>query len=175
MRGHALEQQFGRRLYDDTATLARRASTDPERKIVQQELLAIALQFELVTELTSRVAIERQVSRAAAAPLKTQHVAQYAPGDQTGGDVIVLSPFTVDAEDEGGSYTSSSAIAGTRLRSDLRDGGSSITVVTAEFLANSGALTKAPHRPMMKSGNSAKGEKTAMTNGSFHSGWRSRR
>lgn len=52
-------------------------------------------------------------------------------------DVYELSPFTVDASDSNG-YRASSTLAGTRLKSDLRDIGASVTVVTKEFLDDIG-------------------------------------
>lgn len=53
-------------------------------------------------------------------------------------DVVELSPFTVSAEDTQG-YVATSTLAGTRIKSDLKDLGSAIQVVTAEFLEDTGA------------------------------------
>ena len=48
-------------------------------------------------------------------------------------DVITLSPFVVSAgEDEG--YTAKSTLAGTRIRTELKDVGSAISVFTPKFL-----------------------------------------
>ncbi len=48
-------------------------------------------------------------------------------------DVYELSPFTVESsEDEG--YLAATTLAGTRIRTDLKDVGSSVSVVTEEFL-----------------------------------------
>jgi len=48
-------------------------------------------------------------------------------------DVYELSPFTVQSsEDEG--YLAGATLAGTRIRTDLKDVGSSVSVVTEEFL-----------------------------------------
>lgn len=52
-------------------------------------------------------------------------------------DVFDLSPFTVDASDSSG-YLASSTLAGTRLKTDLRDVGASITVITQDFMADIG-------------------------------------
>lgn len=53
-------------------------------------------------------------------------------------DVIQLTPFAVEvARDRG--YAATSTLAGTRIRTDLKDLGAAITVVTAEFLADTGA------------------------------------
>lgn len=51
----------------------------------------------------------------------------------------VLSPFVVDASEDKGSYKANSTLAGTRVRTDLNDVASSISVVTAQFLQDTGA------------------------------------
>jgi outer membrane receptor protein involved in Fe transport len=51
----------------------------------------------------------------------------------------VLSPFVVDAAEDKGSYKANSTLAGTRVRTDLKDVASAITVVTAQFLQDTGA------------------------------------
>lgn len=48
-------------------------------------------------------------------------------------EVLVLSRFVVNAEEDDG-YRATSTLAGTRIKTDLRDIASSISVVTAEFL-----------------------------------------
>ena len=52
---------------------------------------------------------------------------------------IVLSPFVVDATEDSGSYLANSTLAGTRIRTDLRDLSSAISVVTKQFLEDTGA------------------------------------
>ena len=52
---------------------------------------------------------------------------------------MVLSPFVVDASEDKGSYKANSTLAGTRVRTDLKDVSSAITVVTAQFLQDTGA------------------------------------
>ena len=53
-------------------------------------------------------------------------------------EILELSPFTVNADaDEG--YLATSTLAGTRLRTDLRDVGSAITIVTKQFLRDTGS------------------------------------
>jgi Ca-activated chloride channel family protein len=51
----------------------------------------------------------------------------------------VLSPFVVDATEDKGSYKANSTLAGTRIRTDLKDVASSINVVSAQFLQDTGA------------------------------------
>ncbi|MCH6255622.1 TonB-dependent receptor plug domain-containing protein [Puniceicoccaceae bacterium K14] len=53
-------------------------------------------------------------------------------------EAFELSPFEVNAEDDS-RYRATSTLAGTRLRTDLRDIGSAISVVTEEFLEDTGA------------------------------------
>ena len=48
-------------------------------------------------------------------------------------DPVVLTPFTV-ATDKDTGYAASETLAGTRMRTSLRDVGASLTVLTPEFL-----------------------------------------
>ncbi|MBM3844128.1 MAG: hypothetical protein FJ397_12865, partial [Verrucomicrobia bacterium] len=51
---------------------------------------------------------------------------------------VTLSPFVVEeAQDRG--YAATSTLAGTRLRTDLRDVGAAISVVTSQFLLDTGS------------------------------------
>jgi len=61
--------------------------------------------------------------------------AQDASGD--GDDIFELSPFTVDASDQDG-YRANNTLAGTRIKTPLKDLGSAIQVVTEEFLEDTG-------------------------------------
>jgi outer membrane receptor for ferric coprogen and ferric-rhodotorulic acid len=54
-------------------------------------------------------------------------------------ETIVLSPFVVDASEDAGSYQATATLAGSRVRTDLRDVGSAISVVTEQFLRDTGA------------------------------------
>ncbi len=56
-----------------------------------------------------------------------------SPSSSETAPVVVLSPFTVTGENDIG-YQATSTLAGTRLRTDLRDVGSSISIVNQEFL-----------------------------------------
>ena len=55
-------------------------------------------------------------------------------------ETIQLSPFEVVSETDNG-YKANGTLAGTRLRTDLRDVAASITVVTKEFMNDIGATT----------------------------------
>jgi outer membrane receptor protein involved in Fe transport len=52
---------------------------------------------------------------------------------------VVLSPFVVDDSEDAGSYKANSTLGGTRVRTDLKDVASAITVVTSQFLQDTGA------------------------------------
>lgn len=68
-------------------------------------------------------------------------VAQNAPAAlpvEDEGEVIQLSPFEVSASLDTG-YQATQTLAGTRIRTDLKDVGSAISVVTREFLQDVGA------------------------------------
>jgi len=58
--------------------------------------------------------------------------------DDTEDDIIQLSPFTVNGKDDKG-YRATSTLAGTRVRTSLKDVGSAISVVTEEFLRDTNA------------------------------------
>ncbi|MEJ1973081.1 MAG: TonB-dependent receptor plug domain-containing protein [Lacunisphaera sp.] len=60
--------------------------------------------------------------------------AEPAPKD----DVLVLSPFEVSADTTEG-YAAATTLAGNRLKTDLRDIGSAVTVVTSQFFKDTGA------------------------------------
>ncbi len=53
-------------------------------------------------------------------------------------DVVILSPFEVTSAKENG-YQATETLAGTRIRTNLADVGSAITVVTKEFIRDIGA------------------------------------
>lgn len=53
-------------------------------------------------------------------------------------DTVVLSPFFVETTEDAG-YQAKSTVTGTRIRTDLKDVGSSISVVTSSFLKDTGS------------------------------------
>jgi outer membrane receptor protein involved in Fe transport len=56
--------------------------------------------------------------------------------------VYELSPFTIDASEDTG-YAATSTLAGTRVRTDLKDLGAAISVYTSEFLEDTAATDAA--------------------------------
>lgn len=69
-----------------------------------------------------------------AAGVSAQTVSDAPPAEQ---DVIVLSPFVVSAQEEG--YQATETLAGMRIRTELKDVGAAIDVLTERFLDDVGA------------------------------------
>ncbi|MBK8477108.1 MAG: TonB-dependent receptor [Opitutaceae bacterium] len=69
------------------------------------------------------------------APTAADKPAPSAAGEE---DVVILSPFEVTAESSTG-YAATQTLAGSRINTRLEDVGSAISVVTAEFLKDTGA------------------------------------
>jgi outer membrane receptor protein involved in Fe transport len=72
--------------------------------------------------------------------------AQTAPSEtdptvesETSEELVELSPFVVEAGADADGYRANSTLAGTRVRTDLSDVASSISVVTAQFIKDTGA------------------------------------
>ena len=71
---------------------------------------------------------------AVSAPFLKAQTATSATPDAQKDETIVLSPFVIDASEDANGYAANSTLAGTRIRTDLKDVASSITVVTKQFL-----------------------------------------
>ena len=70
-----------------------------------------------------------------------------APADSTppaasDEDLVILTPFEVTSSSDNG-YQATETLAGTRIRTQLKDVGSSISVMTKEFLQDVGATNSA--------------------------------
>lgn len=72
-------------------------------------------------------------------PGQTAPAPQPAIENQKQEEVMVLSPFVVDASQDNGAYLATSTLAGTRVKTDLNDIASSLSVITAQFLRDTGA------------------------------------
>lgn len=68
----------------------------------------------------------------------TPPAAPPASGDANKEETLVLSPFVVTADEDVG-YTANSTLAGTRVRTELKDVASAISVVTSQFLQDTGS------------------------------------
>ena len=67
---------------------------------------------------------------------------QAQTADDTDDEIIELSPFEVTTSDVSG-YTATHTLAGTRIRTDLKDIASSVSVFTEDFLKDTGATDNA--------------------------------
>ncbi|MBK1879406.1 TonB-dependent receptor plug domain-containing protein [Pelagicoccus mobilis] len=63
----------------------------------------------------------------------------FAQDDEEDEEIFELSPFTVEGDKTEG-YRATSTLAGSRIRTDLKDVGSAISVITDEFLRDTGAV-----------------------------------
>ena len=89
-------------------------------------------------------------------------------------EVIELSPFVVDTSRDIG-YLASETLGGTRLRTDVRDVGSSVTILTEEFLDDLGATSMSEAFDFTPSAGENEGDITT-GNSSFNVGiWDSNR
>jgi len=68
--------------------------------------------------------------------------ALYAQEGEAGDDVYELSPFTVSSKDDSG-YRATTTLAGTRLKTQIKDVGSAISVLTEELFEDTGATDAA--------------------------------
>ncbi|MFT3867474.1 MAG: TonB-dependent receptor plug domain-containing protein [Nibricoccus sp.] len=73
----------------------------------------------------------------ASEPTTTDRKASVAAEDEE--EILVLSPFTVEAAEDKDSYRAKSTLAGTRVRTDVNDLPSAISIVTSQFLKDTGA------------------------------------
>ncbi len=147
LRGHGIARYFGGKEYQRLEDQRDQLTLASERAPLEADMLATALKYQLVTEFTSRVAVSDRRSRDPSAPLTTEHVGQALPADLAGAgylpdeDVIVLSAFEVSAEEGATGYLCGTTLAGSRLNTNLRDIGSAVTVITAQFLHDVAATT----------------------------------
>ena len=84
------------------------------------------------------IAITSVLSLGAVSRLSAQTVAAAPAKADTADDTLVLSPFVVSTTEDQG-YAAKDTLAGTRVRTDLKDVASAISVVTKQFLQDTGA------------------------------------
>ena len=97
--------------------------------------LVAALVAALSTYATIQAQTAPSSTQTTTTTTTTTAPAPAAPEDQ----VVMLSPFEVDATSGKESYTAETTLAGNRLSTDLRDIGGSVTVVTSQLLLDTGA------------------------------------
>lgn len=71
--------------------------------------------------------------------LHAQTAAPAATAEENQDQPVVLSPFVVEASEDTGSYRATATLAGTRIRTELKDVGAAVSAVTAQFLQDTGA------------------------------------
>jgi outer membrane receptor for ferric coprogen and ferric-rhodotorulic acid len=98
------------------------------------QLLAV-----LVAAISACASIQAQTPAPAAPATTTTTTTTTTTAAAPDEQVVVLSPFEVSATAGKESYTAETTLAGNRLSTDLRDVGSSVTVVTSQFLADTNA------------------------------------
>lgn len=83
--------------------------------------------------LFSALALLSGTARAQSVPQPQQ------PNPDGEDETLVLSPFTVNATDESDTYLVKETLAGARVRTDIRDIATALTVVNSKFLRDTGA------------------------------------
>mgnify|MGYP005852666619 CR=1 FL=1 len=105
-------------------------------ELLRAPLCCAALWFSFAATPAGAQTTSTGAAGGAEAPTAAVPSADEEEADET---LVVLDPFVVSAEEDAGSYRATSTLAGTRVRTDLKDVASSISVVTAEFLRDTGA------------------------------------
>ncbi|HEY4301591.1 MAG TPA: TonB-dependent receptor plug domain-containing protein, partial [Candidatus Didemnitutus sp.] len=102
--------------------------------------LTLRMTMKRLTVRSCRVAATAALCLTAAMRLSAQAAAPAADSNanQEPDKAIVLSPFVVEATEDSG-YSAKDTLAGTRVRTELRDVASSISVVTSQFLKDTGS------------------------------------
>jgi outer membrane receptor protein involved in Fe transport len=94
----------------------------------------------LVIALSAGASIQAQTAPSPAGPVQPANPPATANVSAVGDEEpLVLSPFEVVATSGSESYKTETTLAGNRLSTDLRDIGSSVTVITSQFLIDTGA------------------------------------
>ena len=101
-----------------------------KRKVTSARLLCTAA-------LLSLTSVPSTFAQAAPAAAPASEPA--ASGTPETEEIVVLSPFTVSAQDDKSGYAVKDTLAGSRIRTELKDVGSAISVVNSQFLQDTGA------------------------------------
>jgi hypothetical protein len=106
-------------------------------------LTAAVLSLAVVPRSFGQAAATQPTTTTSTVTTTTQTQPTTVASTETTEEVVRLSPFVVDASADQGGYKASTTLAGTRVRSDLKDIASSISVVTQQFLQDTGAKNNA--------------------------------
>jgi len=113
------------------ASLSRYAYPNPTMNYVRKSLTALAVLASAWPLLAQTVT---PASSQAAAPAATT----MKPVENAADEVVTLTPFEVTSTRDTG-YQATETLAGTRIRTDLKDVGGAISVITKEFMQDIGA------------------------------------
>jgi len=108
----------------------------PSRHALPQALLATLALFALTAAARAQTVAPPQAPRPATEAVRIPVIPteEAAPEEE----VLELSPFVVATDADRG-YQATSTLAGTRLRTELRDVGAAISVINAQFMADTGS------------------------------------
>jgi len=102
-------------------------------------LRALTVTSALGFAVVPRIAVAQTAAPATDTTTTTTTTTTPAAEAPTGEEPTVLSPFVVDASEDKGNYKANSTLAGTRVRTNLADVASALSVVTEQFLQDTGA------------------------------------
>ena len=100
----------------------------------------LRLAAALFAAISTQASIQAQTAPSPAEPAQSANAPVVANSSASSEEeVVTLSPFEVTATGGSDSYTAETTLAGNRLSTDLKDIGSSVTVVTSQLLLDTGA------------------------------------
>lgn len=106
-------------------------------ELLRAPLCCAALWFSFTaTQAGAQTTPTGTAAQPAAAPAATPTA---APATEDEDEIVVLDPFVVTGEEDAGSYRATATLAGSRIRTELKDVGSAVSVITTEFLKDTGA------------------------------------
>lgn len=91
------------------------------------------------TQLNTRISALAALIALGPWSLHGQQAGSAAAAEPEKDDVLILSPFEVQADDSNDGYVTTTTLAGNRLATDLRDLGTSLSVYNTQFLNDIGA------------------------------------
>lgn len=113
-------------------------SPDYPRRNLHYRRCTASSSLLLITALVSATSLPAQTAPAPSPTAAASAASSGTAGSGNAPEVVELSPFTVSGERDRG-YVATSSLAGTRIRTDLKDIANPISVVTKEFMQDVGA------------------------------------
>ncbi len=99
---------------------------------------SLAIENMTTTQVRQNTVFTRLMNGLTALILAGASTTAVAQDDDEEDEIFFMSPFVIDASEDTG-YTAQSTLAGTRIRTEVRELGSSITILTDKFLEDTGA------------------------------------